>query len=155
MLVLPLTHGELSPLSLVGGKARNLMQLTGAGMAVPAGFCVTTRAYEAFIGRNELDRVVQDSMCSLEDGDRGARFAASHRIRAAMLSGIMPDDVTEAIARHYCELSGSNESCRVAVRSSATSEDLADASYAGAHATLLNVRGLPALLDAVRICWAS
>lgn len=155
MLVLPLTHGGPPPLSLVGGKARNLMRLTEAGMAVPAGFCVTTRAYEAFIGRNELDRVVRGSMCSLEDGDRGARFAASHRIRGAMLSGVMPDDVTEAITRHYRELSGSNESCRVAVRSSATAEDLADASYAGAHATLLNVRGLPALLDAVRICWAS
>ncbi len=155
MLVLPLTHGGPSPLSLVGGKARNLMRLTDAGMAVPAGFCVTTRAYEAFIGRNELDRVVRGSMCSLEDGYRGARFAASQRIRGAMLSGVMPDDVREAITRHYRELSGSNESCRVAVRSSATAEDLADASYAGAHATLLNVRGLPALLDAVRICWAS
>jgi rifampicin phosphotransferase len=154
-LVLPLIQSEPPPLSLVGGKALNLMRLTEAGMAVPAGFCVTTRAYEAFIERNGLDRVLRDSMCSLEDGDRGARFAASQRIRGALLSGVMQDDVTEAITRHYRELSGSNESCRVAVRSSATAEDLADASYAGAHATLLNVRGLPALLDAVRICWAS
>ncbi|GAA3231143.1 phosphoenolpyruvate synthase [Pseudonocardia petroleophila] len=115
--------------ALVGGKAANLRALTAAGFAVPDGFCVTTDAYA---------RVARD----LPPGGE----------RAALLAAAVPADVAAEITAAYAAL---GPDVPVAVRSSATAEDLADASSAGQQDTFLHVVGPDAVLDAVRRCWAS
>lgn len=155
-LVLKLSEKGTWPSSLVGGKARNLARLAEAGMSIPVGFCVTTEAYRSFVSRNGLDLVITESLRNIQDGGTSARETASERIHQAFLCGILSSEVVATVRKHYGELSCSNEKefC-VAVRSSATAEDLTDASFAGTQRTVLNVRGLPAILDALRNCWAS
>jgi rifampicin phosphotransferase len=121
---------------VVGGKAANLGELIGAGFRVPPGFVITTAAYE------EVCRVAD-----LLDGLPGSAPKIRDRITATAL----PPGLATAITDAYVEL-GSGP---VAVRSSATAEDLPDASFAGQQDTYLNVVDAEALLDAVRRCWAS
>jgi phosphoenolpyruvate synthase/pyruvate phosphate dikinase len=155
-LILRLSERATQPLSLVGGKAKNLMRLAETGIPIPPGFCVTTEAYRAFVARNNLERVITDSLRDLRDGDRAAQASAAARIQEAFCNGILPTDVVEALGKHYEELSERQaDGLPVAVRSSATAEDLSDASFAGIQKTLLNVRGLHAVTDALRNCWAS
>ncbi|MFZ0594500.1 MAG: PEP/pyruvate-binding domain-containing protein [Bryobacteraceae bacterium] len=154
-LIVNLCERAAQPLSLVGGKAKNLMRLAETGASVPAGFCVTTQAYRTFVARNGLEHVIADSVREIQDSDESAR-AASRRIQQAFLSGILPTDVLDAIRKHYEQLSVRHaEGLPVAVRSSATAEDLSDASFAGIQTTVLNVRGLGPVIDALRSCWAS
>ncbi len=155
-LIVDLCDRSAQPLSLVGGKAKNLMRLAETGVSVPAGFCITTQAYRSFVARNGLERLIADSLLEIQGGDESARAAASRRIQQAFLSGIPPTDVVEAVRKHYEELSRQYaEDLPVAVRSSATAEDLTDASFAGVQTTVLNVRGLAPLIEALRNCWAS
>lgn len=155
-LAVLLSPGRALPLRAVGGKAQNLIRLIEAGVRVPGGFCLTTAAYRAFLERNDLSQQIHECVEHLQGADKDVRSLVSQRIRSALLSGTFPEAITAAISRSYTELSEeSDKDCCVAVRSSAVAEDLAEASFAGAHATILNVHGLPALLDAVRICWAS
>ncbi|MBB5889338.1 PEP/pyruvate-binding domain-containing protein [Kutzneria kofuensis] len=116
-------------LAAVGGKAANLGELTGAGLPVPPGFCVTTEAYRRVAAGIPLDRV-----------------------REALLGVEIPADIADEIRSRYAELGAD---APVAVRSSATAEDLPFASFAGQQDTFLNVVGADAVLDAVRRCWAS
>ena len=155
-LILDLAGQAPQPLSLVGGKAKNLMRLAATGISVPAGFCVTTQAYREFVAGNGLERLIADSLQDMRHGDQSARTAVAERIRQAYLGGILPPGVAEAVRKHYEELSaGRAEGLPVAVRSSATAEDLTDASFAGVQTTVLNVRGLAAVTGALRNCWAS
>jgi pyruvate,water dikinase len=122
--------------------------MSSAGLPVPGGFCVTTDAYRSVVA-DQLD----DLMGKLGDAtDRGEATAAAGKARGRVLSVELPPQLRIAIADHYQAL-GDNEP--VAVRSSATAEDLAYASFAGQQDTYLNVVGSAALLDAVRRCWAS
>jgi len=135
-------------INAVGGKALNLGIMSSAGLPVPGGFCVTTDAYRSVVA-DQLD----DLMGKLGDAtDRGEATAAAGKARGRVLSVELPPQLRIAIADHYQAL-GDNEP--VAVRSSATAEDLAYASFAGQQDTYLNVVGSAALLDAVRRCWAS
>jgi rifampicin phosphotransferase len=135
-------------INTVGGKALNLGVMSSGGLPVPGGFCVTTDAYRRVVA-DRLD----DLMGKLADAaDRDAVAAAAEETRRRVLSIEPPDEVRTAILDHYRAL-GDDEA--VAVRSSATAEDLAYASFAGQQDTYLNVIGLSALLDAVRRCWAS
>ena len=135
-------------INAVGGKALNLGIMSSAGLPVPGGFCVTTDAYRSVVA-DQLD----DLMGKLGDAtDRGEATAAAGKARGRVLSVELPPQLRIAIADHYHAL-GDNEP--VAVRSSATAEDLAYASFAGQQDTYLNVVGSAALLDAVRRCWAS
>src|SRR5687768_3655008 len=139
--VVDLTHLDATLLPLVGGKAANLGELLSSGFAVPEGFCVTTPAYARVsesAGMAEL----------LEGPDDGL----ATRARAAILARPMPSDVAEAVLAAYRAL---GPDVPVAVRSSATAEDLPSASFAGQQDTYLDVVGADALLDAVRRCWAS
>ncbi|MHC1557960.1 PEP/pyruvate-binding domain-containing protein [Actinomycetospora sp. C-140] len=124
----------------VGGKAGNLAALVRAGLAVPAGVCVTTAAYRHAVG-SALDALLADA-----DGLDPAVLA--EKARAAVLAVEVPADVAAAV-RAACPEGP------VAVRSSATAEDLPDASFAGQQDTFLGVVGVDAVLDAVRRCWAS
>jgi pyruvate,water dikinase len=131
-------------LRLVGGKAANLGVLTRAGLPVPAGLCVTTEAYRRVTDGAGLEKVF-DRLAARPAPAALAELAA--QARALVLAAPVPDDIAEAIRR--------SATGPVAVRSSATAEDLPDASFAGQQDTYLNVVGAEAVLDAVRRCWAS
>ena len=150
-LTLPFTAIDRSALPVAGGKAANLGELIRAGLPVPAGFCVTTAAYDLVAS----DAGLEPTLSALadtppEDTARLAELAADARSRLSEAS--VPDALAQAIAEAYGEL---GDGVPVAVRSSATAEDLPYASFAGQQDTYLNVVGVESVLDAVRRCWAS
>jgi phosphohistidine swiveling domain-containing protein len=139
-------------IALVGGKGANLGELSHAGLPVPPGFVLTTRAYDAFVEAGGLkDEIV--GLASQADGP-AAFEAAEERIRALFARGEIPDEIEAEIRAAYDRLANENGEA-VAVRSSATAEDLPGASFAGQQDTYLNVRGAEALLEAVKSCWTS
>src|SRR5215210_6324295 len=151
-LVLSFGDVDRTALPIVGGKAANLGELTRAGLPVPPGFCVTTAAYELVAGDAGLRWILDDlAGTPPEDAARLAELAAAARV--ALLAAPVPQEITEAIGEAYRGLGDGDEP--VAVRSSATAEDLPTASFAGQQDTYLNVVGTEALVEAVRSCWAS
>ncbi len=157
-LVLDLNRLDAGMLELVGGKAANLGELLSAGLPVPEGFCLTTAAYPRAVGvpdsllpgLAEVYATLRDAAGAVEESLDLARLAGT--ARAAILATPLPAEVSQAVEQAYTAL-GSD--VPVAVRSSATAEDLPFASFAGQQDTYLNVIGVPALLEAVRNCWAS
>lgn len=133
-----------------GGKGANLGEMTAAGIAVPQGFVVTTESYRQFLQENGLVETVQQALVAAGD-DESRLLAAAEQFRVLIRKGRMPAGVEQAIREAYV---GQGLE-RVAVRSSATAEDLPDASYAGQQETYLNVRGIDAVIDRVRDCYAS
>ena len=134
-----------------GGKGANLARLAQAGYPVPGGFIVSTAAYQAFVQANQLEGRIQARLADLPPADPAALEAASGDIRLWFAAGSLPEDLGEALRRAYAALGQP----AVAVRSSATAEDLPDLSFAGQQDTYLNVLGEGALLEAVRRCWSS
>ena len=150
-LTLPLGAIDHTALLIAGGKAANLGELIRAGLPVPGGFCVTTAAYELVAGGAGLGQILDDlAETRPEDTARLAELAAAARAR--LLEAPVPEDLAQAITGAYRTLGAS---VPVAVRSSATAEDLPHASFAGQQDTYLNVVGDEAVLEAVRRCWAS
>ena len=148
MLLVDLSDIDSTMINAVGGKALNLGIMSSGELPVPGGFCVTTDAYRLVVA-DQLD----DLMGKLADApDAGAVAAAAEEARRRVLAIGPPDELRTAIADRYSALGDDKP---VAVRSSATAEDLAYASFAGQQDTYLNVIGSVALLDAVRRCWAS
>src|ERR687894_1298969 len=137
-------------IALAGGKGANLGELSRAGLPVPPGFVLTTAAYDAFVETNGM----KDEIIALasEPEDPGAFEAAEGKIKALFARGEIADDVAAEIHEAYDQLADGGA---VAVRSSATAEDLPGASFAGQQGTYLNVRGSGALVEAIRGCWAS
>jgi len=129
-----------------GGKGVNLCRMARAGFPVPPGFVITTAAYKRFVAENDLQGRILATLRQPAD-------AASEQIRALFVAAPVPADIAEAARAAYAASGAPDLS--VAVRSSATAEDLPGASFAGQQDTYLNVRGDEALLDAVRRCWAS
>jgi phosphohistidine swiveling domain-containing protein len=144
-LVVPLDHVEASSLAAVGGKALNLGILTAAGFAVPRGIVVTTQAYELAVG-DRADALLAALPSAADPA------AAAERVRETILAAPVPEAVREAVLEGYRDL---GPDVAVAVRSSATAEDLAFASFAGQQDTYLNIVGGDAVVDAVRRCWSS
>jgi rifampicin phosphotransferase len=138
---------ESGMLEAVGGKGLNLGLLRAAGLPVPDGFCVSTAAYRAVVD-HQLDSLSAD-LAAAEPGQLGP---LATRARELITSSALPPQIAAAVSERY-EALGSDVA--VAVRSSATAEDLPDASFAGQQDTYLNVIGSAAVLDAVRRCWAS
>ncbi|WP_420632209.1 PEP/pyruvate-binding domain-containing protein [Candidatus Leptofilum sp.] len=140
--ILPVENGRSTP-THIGGKAANLNQLMLAGFTVPAGFVITTTAYDAFVTANGLTTEIQSRLGNAtgEDDDILTQF----------LRAELPKQLAEEIVLAYQNLGGG----LVAVRSSATAEDWAEASFAGQQESYLNVAGETAVLDAVKKCWAS
>jgi pyruvate,water dikinase len=151
-LVLPLNDLGAN-LETVGGKGASLTRLMNAGLPVPDGFHVTTTAYRRFIAENDLQRIIDNALEQVEAEKPATLEKASMHIRQAFLSAKIPADVAAAIAGAYGDLQGNNPA--VAVRSSATAEDLPEASFAGQQESYLNVCGAQNVLEATRKCWSS
>ncbi len=148
--VVPLRDLDAGALSLAGGKAANLGELIRAGLPVPDGFCVTTDAYRDVTIAADLSEIVDELAGTAADApDRVAAIA--ERARERILSTAMPAHVAAAVTSAYRALGEP----AVAVRSSATAEDLPFASFAGQQDTYLGISGADAVLDAVHRCWAS
>jgi len=154
--VLPLNALHRDMLALVGGKAANLGELINAKLPVPPGFCVTTKAYALVAAEAALQSVLDAHATSQaeEGGDAQRLTAVAQAARHRILAATIPADIADAITGAYRVL-GSGAPIPVAVRSSATAEDLPFASFAGQQDTYLNIVGVEAVLDAVLHCWAS
>ena len=146
--------------ALVGGKNSSLgemvQELASAGIAVPPGFATTADAFRAFLAANELDDRIAAAIADWDSGKRTLQETGA-RIRAMIVEGDWPEDIRKDIVEAYHTLSAEagHDALSVAVRSSATAEDLPDASFAGQQETFLNVVGEAQLLDACRRCYAS
>lgn len=165
----PLTHGtertmmpspyllhldsQDATLAVAGGKGANLARLIRGGFRAPPGFVVTTPAYDAFVAFNQLAPFVASALASLNPDEPASLERASEAIRGRFCRGAVPEDLSNLIQHAYAEQF--QDSGPVAVRSSATAEDLPDLSFAGQQDTYLNVTGQEALLDAIVRCWSS
>lgn len=144
---------DATMLAAVGGKAANLGELSRVGgLRVPDGFCVTTNAYAAVVGRSERVAGLLDELSGIEAGDVDGIGTVSGRIRQAIADLPLPAELADEASGHLDELGASDA---YAVRSSATAEDLPTASFAGQQDTYLNVIGTDAVLAHIRSCWAS
>ncbi len=142
-------------LPLVGGKSANLGEMTQAGFPVPGGFAITVEAYDIFLEENELAEGIYKILRDLDVNDVQALKKAARSIQRKLKSPKIPQKISSEIIKAYNKLSGRFKNQLVAVRSSATAEDLPTASFAGQQATYLNIKGAANLLIAVRKCWAS
>jgi pyruvate,water dikinase len=149
-LILPLDSADAS-LAVAGGKGANLARLARTGLPVPRGFLLTTRAYDAYLAANHLAGPIRAALDRINPADPKGLEAASEAIRALFTAGTMPLYLAAALRDAYAALGRPP----VAVRSSATAEDLPDLSFAGQQETYLNVMGDDELLRVVVGCWAS
>ena len=153
MLTLPL-DSPLVSFENSGGKGSNLGRLARLNLFVPTGFILTTAAYRLFVQSNGLQAMIAASLAGLEQGNMEALEAASQKIRSAFSRGDVPEEIDQALLQSYHHLGGPPFPA-VAVRSSATTEDLPDLSFAGQQETYLNVIGENQLRKAVVNCWSS
>ena len=145
-----------SDVGIAGGKGANLGEMTQAGLPVPPGFTVTTPAYRRFTEATGILDQIKGVIGDLDVDDNPALLQAAEDAKRIVVAAEMPKDVADLVAGAYkelCRLEG--EELYVAVRSSATAEDTAEASFAGMNETFLNVRGEKDVLDSVKKCWAS
>jgi pyruvate, water dikinase len=151
----------LADVDLVGGKNASLgemiRELAPLGIRVPDGFAVTAEAYREFLRAAELARPIRDLLSGLRREDVSDLVERSARIRKLILSSDLPDEIADEAVQAYAGLSARYQvaAADVAVRSSATAEDLPGASFAGQQDTYLNIQGEQAVLDAIRRCFAS
>lgn len=143
-------------ISLVGGKGANLGELTKAGLPVPPGFIVTAEAYFDFLEGADLDLKIGKLLKGLDVNDTKKLHATAVEIQQAIMSKPMPSKIAKDISSAYQQLYTKGASgFYVAVRSSATAEDLPEASFAGIQKSFLNVSGTDEVIRTVRKCWAS
>ena len=140
---------------IVGGKGANLGELTSAGFPVPGAFVLTTVAYDYFVSKAKLNTKITNELKSIDKNSDQSLADASKRIRALFETCEIPADLKKEIVSDFRLLVPKNTNGFVAVRSSATAEDLPDASFAGQQETFLNVRGEEDLFDKIRKCWSS
>ena len=138
-------------LALAGGKGANLGEMTQRGAPVPPGFVVSVVSYEKFLADNGLDVRLAEILAGIDVYRTAGLVEVARAAQQAILSAPMPPDLATEIAEAYRELGEG----LVAVRSSATAEDLPDASFAGQQRTYLNVEGIDQVLETVKGCWAS
>jgi pyruvate,water dikinase len=139
----------------VGGKGGSLGELQRAGLAVPPGYVVTTPAFERFLASLEREAPVRAAVAALSCDDLEAITACSRALRRRMEDTELPGEVLGELTAAHERLVRAHPEQPVAVRSSATTEDAADASFAGLQDTYLWVRGAAQMLGRVRSCWAS
>jgi rifampicin phosphotransferase len=150
--IIPLSEPHAS-LAAVGGKGVSLARLYAAGLPVPNGFNLTTEAYWKFVSENNLQIVIRQALAAIDLSKPATLEASSSRIQKEFLAARIPPDIASEVVTAYAALPGQDPA--VAVRSSATAEDLPEASFAGQQDTYLNVNGPAAVLEATQKCWAS
>ena len=150
-LILDLGSSQAT-LERVGGKGASLARMVGACLPVPPGFHITTGAYRRFVNENHLGGRILSAAAQAHGNDPATCDRASERIQSLIAQGTIPSDIADIIRRRYEKL---GFEVPVAVRSSATAEDLPGMSFAGQLESYLNIRGGDAVIDAVKRCWAS
>jgi phosphohistidine swiveling domain-containing protein len=140
-------------LEQVGGKGASLARMAAAGLPVPPGFHLTTAAYRRFVDENRLAGSILSAAGEAKADDPATLERVSAQIQALITQGAIPEDIAATIRQSYGALGPDDPP--VAVRSSATAEDLPEMSFAGQQDTFLNVRGGEKVLEAVKRCWAS
>lgn len=140
-------------LEWVGGKGASLARMASAGFPVPPGFHITTAAYRAFVAQHSLMEPISVAVAGVRADDPGGLERASADIMARFVAAPIPESISAAIRRAYAALDSG--ATAVAVRSSATAEDLPEMSFAGQQESFLNVCGIEQVLAAVQRCWAS
>lgn len=150
--ILSFENIRANDLPLVGGKGANLGELTYAGFPVPPGFCLTTDAFTQFIDSQPGVSNLYDLLDTVTGDDLDVARQVGQTVRDALLKIEIPQNIVEDVQQQWQKL-GDDEA--YAVRSSATAEDLPDASFAGQQDTYLNIIGIDSLLDAIRRCWVS
>lgn len=135
----------------VGGKGANLGELTSAGIPVPNGFCITAQAYYYFLEKTGIKHKLAEDLEDLDEDDNKKLNSVAREIKQTIVKAKMPDDLVKEIKEAYHKLGG----FPVAVRSSATAEDLPDASFAGQQTTYLNITTPDDVVKSVKNCFAS
>ena len=146
-----------SDIGIAGGKGANLGELTQAGIPVPPGFVVTAQAYEKFMEDSGINGQVMSILEKIDINDTKALQAAAEEIKTIINETPIPEDMIVLILEAYnqlCQRVGEDDT-DVAIRSSATAEDLPEASFAGQQDTFLHVSGNDEVIDYIRKCWAS
>ena len=142
---------------IAGGKGANLGELTRAGIPVPPGFVITAATYQKFMDETGISAEIMDILNALDVNDNKQLQSSAKKIKNIIIESEIPDEIRNIILEAYnalCHRIG-KENAFVAVRSSATAEDLPEASFAGQQDTYLNVKGPEDLMNYVRKCWAS
>ncbi|MCA9382041.1 phosphoenolpyruvate synthase [Candidatus Dojkabacteria bacterium] len=139
---------------LVGGKGANLGEMIKVGIPVPNGFIVTAKAYYDFINSTTLRNQIEKELKGLDVNKTNQLERKARKIQKSIMNAMMPRQIRTEIIEAYSRLSGFNKAL-VAVRSSATAEDLPDASFAGQQSTYLNIKGDNNVVESVKMCWAS
>ena len=140
---------------IAGGKGANLGELASHGFPVPNGFVVCSQAYYDFIEANQLKSLIHRDLQNISLNDPQSFSEASTRAKRRILEGKMPEEIAKQIMASYLKLGGIFSQALVAVRSSATAEDLPTASFAGQQVTFLDVKGEANVVRRVQDCWAS
>ena len=151
------TEVDKEDIPVVGGKGANLGELTSKGVKVPPGFCVTAGAYSDFIAKTNLQAKIMDILEGLDTEDSIELELRSSDIRKLIIQAETPKDIEQDIIDSYKEFAGQVNVVdpEVAIRSSATAEDLPDASFAGQQDTYLHISGEKEVITHIKRCWAS
>lgn len=146
-----------SDIGIAGGKGANLGELTQAGIPVPPGFVVTAETYKKFMEEAGINDKVMDILSKIDINDTKELQAAAEEIKSIIINTPVPIDISTLIIEAYNQLCQSvgEDDVDVAIRSSATAEDLPEASFAGQQDTFLHVSGADEVMEYVRKCWAS
>lgn len=154
-LVLPFSHIDKHDVGLVGGKGANLGEMTQAGFPIPPGFCVTSESYYLMLSHNHLTEKIAQLLKDLDVKDTKKLSQVANQITRMIERADIPDEIVKEVIALYRSLKPGDRHPLVAVRSSATAEDLPDASFAGQQESFLNIKGDANLLEAIRKAWAS
>lgn len=156
---IPLHKIRNSDEAIVGGINASLGEmiysLKSKGIAVPDGYAISAKTYQAYLDENKLGRALTENLAKLDVANLSNLHEIGLVCREWMASGKIPESIKNEITVSYLSLIESNEEPSVAVRSSATAEDLPDASFAGQHDSFLNIHGAEAFLEAVKRCYIS
>jgi pyruvate,water dikinase len=142
-------------IALVGGKGANLGEMAGFDIPVPEGFVITAKAYFDFLKENKLELKIKEILEKINPQDPQSFNEASQKIKKLILGGKISSELAKEIIDSYLNLGGLLKNALVAIRSSATAEDLPTASFAGQQASFLNVKGEANVVEKVKECWAS
>jgi len=154
-LVVWLKDVDKNDTHFVGGKNANLGEMINAGFPVPEGFAVTVTAYYKFLKENSLDEKIKHLLGTVNYDDTESITQVSSHIKKLIKSSPIPDEIVKEIFSIYQKMTVKYDAAYVAIRSSATSEDSKDASFAGQQETYLNIKGEASVIDSVRRAWAS